>query len=383
MLTPSADIGSAPAHRRPHRLWHDAVSNSPSLGCARCPERGVCGGLRIAASLYDCLDFCCGTPTTCARVCRHRDDYAARVREVAGFALENVPRAPILPTPELPGTIPVLFHGHCRQTPFDAPAVALSLYRMFDRRDGTPRYATRAALSAAFAVRPQTPLVLTGTAEDPPLERWWELGSSVRRRITATFRDLGVVLVTSPNYSLFSDVPRWTDLHAMKRIAITHQEFLAVGVAAALHVNGRTEHDFARWAAYVAARPEITCLAFEFATGARWKARRAHHTQWLTQLARSAGRPLSLVVRGGTDILPTLRAAFARVTTLDTGVFMKTVKRQHAVDRDGRTRWETCPTLPGTSLDLLLDENLATVMRARSRAEPASPEPTAWVPPSR
>jgi hypothetical protein len=54
-------------------------------------------------------------------------------------------------------------------------------------------------------------------------------------------------MATTPNYSLFVDRPRWDDLHAMKRIAIVHGEFLEAGMPGALHVNGRTDRDFERW----------------------------------------------------------------------------------------------------------------------------------------
>ncbi len=92
----------------------------------------------------------------------------------------------------------------------------------------------------------------------------------------------------------------------MKRIAIVHWEFLDEGLPAALHVNGRTETDFRRWAAFVADRPEITLLAYEFATGTGRAGRRGQHAAWLVDLARQVGRPLAIVVRGGADVLPAL-----------------------------------------------------------------------------
>ena len=137
---------------------------------------------------------------------------------------------------------------------------------MFDRRSGAPRFTDHAALCTAFAIKPGTTIVLTGTDRDPPLERWWGLGEAKRRTIIRALKGAGVGLVTTPNYSLFLDRPRWDDLHAMMRIAIVHEEFLREGMPAALHVNGRTETDFRRWTAYVAARPEITHLAYEFTT---------------------------------------------------------------------------------------------------------------------
>ncbi len=169
-------------------------------------------------------------------------------------------------------------------------------------------------------------------------------------------------LVTTPNYSLFLDRPRWDDLHAMKRIALVHQEFLSEGMPAALHVNGRTETDFRRWGAYLASRPEITHLACEFTTGTGWAGRREQHAAWLAGLPAAAERPLHLVIRGGTEILPILSQAFARLTVLDTSIFMKTMMRRRAVPADNvRLAWHRAPTATGLPLDDLFAENLATV----------------------
>jgi hypothetical protein len=85
--------------------------------------------------------------------------------------------------------------------------------------------------------------------------------------------DLGIVLVTAPNYSLILNVPRQDNLHNMKRIALVWAEFMAGGVACALHVNGRTPYDYMRWRDFVAERPEVRHIAFEFGTGAGSSAR--------------------------------------------------------------------------------------------------------------
>jgi hypothetical protein len=120
------------------------------------------------------------------------------------------------------------------------------------------------------------------------LERWWLFGSDRVEAIRA-LKKLNISLVTAPNYSLFTDQPRWDDLHSMKRIALVHQEFLNEGMPAALHVNARTERDWERWREFIVARPEITDLAFEFATGAGWAGRLDWHAEQLSHLAAAAG----------------------------------------------------------------------------------------------
>lgn len=344
--------------RRERRLWHDPEQGMAPLGCRVCPDYGLCGGLRPRADFYDCLQFCCGTPETCDRVCRNHPDFPDRVREVGTFSLDTVPRAPLLVAPELPRVVPVIYHGNGRAVAVSSEAVALPLYKMFARRDGTPRFTTPEALREAFTIARDTTIVLTGTDRDPPLERWWGLGEMRRRSIIRAMKAAGIGLVTTPNYSLFTDRPRWDDMHAMKRIAIVHAEFLQEGLPAALHVNGRTETDFARWAAYIAARPEITHVAYEFTTGTARAERREQHAKWLAGLAVEVGRPLHLIMRGGSEVLPILAESFTGITVLETSIFMKTMMRQRAYAKSNAALgWKGSPTATGKQLDDLFADN--------------------------
>ena len=337
------------------KLRHDRGLYEIPLGCVGCRERKLCGGLAVEADVWSCLSFCCGNPGKCDRVCRNNPDFAFRVQEIGGFAL-NLPHAPSLASPVLPLVVPEIFHGSKRERSF-APAVAsISLYSMFDRREGKPKYRTRAALCETFKISVDTPLLLTAIQRDRPLERWWELGQAKRRAIIRAAQDCGAVLATTPNYSLFLDRPRWDDLHAMKRIALAHSEFLEAGMPAALHVNGRTETDFDRWAEFIVAHPEVTHLSFEFATGTGRPTRRPQHALWLCGLAASVGRPLHLLVRGGSDVLPELCAAFGGVTFLETTTFLKTMMRFRAI-RNDTVDWWPYPTAVEQPLDDLFETN--------------------------
>src|SRR3546814_16302451 len=79
---------------------------------------------------------------------------------------------------------------------------------------------------------------------------------------------LDIALITPPNYSVLTDVPRTDNLHAMKRILMATVEMMQAGLPTALPANARTERDFERWGELIAERPEIPYLAFEFAPGA-------------------------------------------------------------------------------------------------------------------
>lgn len=247
MLKPliEARAESSRAARRARRKWHD-VSNTPSMGCAACPEYSVCGGLKVARPLFWCLDYCCQNPLSCDVVCRNNPKFVDYVREIGGFDLHTTLRSSRLHKPNLPSVAPMLFHVHSRSRRLRVDVVVLPFARMLDRRTSEIRFKTRAELCAAFMIDNNTTVVLSGTDCDPPIESWWSLGRQSRARIIRGLKELGVIAATSPNYSLFIDQPRWDDLHAMKRIAIVQSEFSHEGLPAALHVNGRTETDFQR-----------------------------------------------------------------------------------------------------------------------------------------
>lgn len=362
MRAPSGQPDANRPLRHVRQLWHDERQNPPALGCGACPEKRLCGGVCVAAPYFDCLTYCCNKPNECGSVCRLHPRFADRMWEIRGLDLGNVPRSRPLPAPPVPRSAPILFHGNRRSTAVAPSCAALPLYAMFNRASGEARTASPEALRSTYRLAPNTSLLLTGTDEDPPIERWWELGAPRRAAIIRAMRQAGVSMATTPNYSLTLNVPRWDDLYAMKRIGLVHAEFLDEGMPAALHVNGRTDVDFKRWAEFVTARDEITHVAYEFTTGPGWAARRRQHTAWLTGLAANVGRPLHLVVRGGIDLLGPFIGAFAGVTILETDSFMKTMMRQRAVLSDqGRMNWQASPTEPDAPLDELLATNMATM----------------------
>lgn len=359
MLTQIEQKKASRNPRREKKLWHDARSKAQTLGCTSCPERELCGGLRVAEPIFDCLSLCCNKPEKCDRVCRNHPDFAAHVREVSTFSLDNIPRAQALPTADLPFSVPMIFHGSRRDTPLLAAFIALPLAEMFNR-DGSVRFLAPEALRHHFRIAPQTRIVLSGTDHDPPLERWWGMGEARRRDLIRNLVKLNIVVTTTPNYSLFIDSPRWDDLHAMKRIAIVHHEFLSEGLSAALHVNGRTNMDFIRWTDFIGERPEITHLAYEFTTGTGWSGRQEQHSEWLCEMATKLNRPLNLIVRGGIETLSALSSAFAHVTMLDTSSFIKTMMRKSA-SLNGRLDWVAAPTPKGAAVDDLLSHNINTI----------------------
>lgn len=340
-------------------LWYDSA-RPVALGCTLCPDLDLCGGLRIEGGVFDCRSLCsCARGgKRCSGVCRgHQQTFIRRVHEVGGFALDDVPRRAPLPVPAVPDWVPIIYNGTNRRKALAGGTVAVPLLSLFNRASGTGRFENRAEMLAFFRLTPSTRIIVTGVDVDPSLERWWSFGD--RPRLIESLHGLGIEMVTAPNYSLFTDVTRHDNLHNVKRIALTWAEFMAGGMPCALHVNGRTDTDYKRWSDFVAAREEVSVLAFEFTTGTASTLRGGYHRDQLLALAAQAGRPLHLILRGGRRYLRELTAAFASVSTLDADPYVKTKYRQRAQFVIGAdVEWKASPTPNGQPLDGLLRHNI-------------------------
>jgi hypothetical protein len=354
------------SNARANQLLAHRTELPMALGCFPCPELGLCGGLKTSEVLFSCGDLCrCSEEDqrTCPFVCPLKSqDFVRRHREVGGFDLGTVGHAPAVPEPNFPAVVPWIDGRSCLAGGLPLPAVAVPLRRLFISRTGRATTRDRAALAATFAVTPQTAILVTGVSYEQPIEDYW---SPARR---AGFLDdlaaLRPALVTTPNFSLFSDKPREDNLYNMKRIAICWQELASRHIPTALHLNARTDHDWRRWREFLIAHPEIGSVAFEFATGAAPKARSRWYLQQLVTLARSVGRGLRLVVRGGRLLLPYLRDHFARVVFIAPDPLMRARKRRMFVFRSGRIFWPKVPFRRGDKVDQLFLQNLADYSRA-------------------
>lgn len=353
-------------------LWDNATRHPTSLGCFSCPEYARCGGIHVGASVYDCSDMCrCAAESSCDVVCRCRPDhFVERVREVKGFALDNIPRGSRLGVPSIPSVVPLIDHKYSRKNLYGAPVVALPLYRVIDVGTGRLHASSRAQLSDRFRVSTDARILLSGVDKDRYVEGWWRLSN--RAELLAGLKRLGVELVTSPNFSLLSDVPRTDNLHAMKRISLVWSEMIQAGIPAALHINARTDRDYESWTSFIRERDEVTTLAFEFATGCGRLDRIDWHIERLCDLASKVDRPLHLIIRGASHRFDVLRRNYHHVTLLETQSFAKTLRRQRArMTVGGRVKWESHATPEGDSLDKLFIHNAEVVRAALELPRPA------------
>ena len=361
--------------RNSQRLWDDAATMPCSLGCVSCVDRPICGGAHNSASFFDCDDYCrCDDKATCDLVCRgNPKQFVERLREIGGLEFANAPRAPTVPVEALPPMVPLIEHSTARIGTLNSPIVALPLHALLDINAGTLRYPDRDALGQKFGIDPNARLVISGVARDRRIERYW--AAADRAAMLEQLSAFDIALITPPNYSVLTDVPRTDTMHSMKRILMAAVEMMQAGLPTAMHVNARTERDYERWAELIAERPESQCLAFEFATGTGRGERLDWHVAQLSGLAARVPQPLGLVVRGGMRALEPLRAVFAAVTMIDTDAFTKTRCRQEAQFRhDGKLVWRKHPTPPGAPIDALLQQNVAAlhshhIILARTHAE--------------
>ena len=286
--------------------------------------------------------------------------FVALMHEVGGLGFENAPRTNANGVPALPLVVPFVDHRYGRAVVLNEPVAAVSLYELVNMATGKVHVASRAELAERFLIPAGADIIVSGVDKDGPIERWWELKD--RKAILAALKVLGVTVITTPNYSVLTDVPRTDNLHAMKRILLAWTEMAAAGLAAALHVNGRTEHDYSRWGALIAARPEIEILAFEFATGGGRGERFDWHVAQLCALANRVRRPLAIVVRGGGRRLAVLRRHFDKVSLIETEAFARTIRRRRGyITEAGRLKWAKSPTPRGAPIDDLFAHNVSVV----------------------
>ena len=340
-------------------LTDNPEANSMLLGCVGCVQFSQCGGLSVEERIFDCLALCCGVEASCTQMCPNAAErFVGQTREIGGFGFENVPRTPILGYRASDDVAELIYHGSKRAERLTADIVALRLADLVDFRNGMAKYKSHEQLLEFFKLSKSARLIVSGVDHDRSIEPWWTLGEA-RRPIIDDLRNLGIELITAPNFSVVLDVPRSDNLHSMKRIALTFAEFQRAGIPCALHPNGRTERDFARWATFITGRPEVEVLAYEFITGPGLKARRQFHIDMLVMLAKSAKRPLDLVIRGDPRVMAALRPYFRNVIYIDTTAFVKTMKRREAERLANHLLdWNAVPTLPSELLDKRLQHNV-------------------------
>lgn len=346
-------------------LWHQH-GQEISIGCSMCPELALCGGLSIRAPIYNCLDLCCGTPELCNRyACPNQRRYSTLVNEANGLELTPYRRrvSPMITSQDY---VPCILDVGNLVGPLSIPTVAISLYSIIDYRTGLSRYSSREQLLKKFKINPTAHVIIAATGEDRLVERFWEV---LRPKKTAeSLHRLRPTLIATPNFSMHANTVRHDNLVSMARIAACFNEFASVGLPVALHINGRTPHDFRRWVDYLRSSSGIYAVSYEMGTVGKSATRRAWHAEQLIALAQAVDRPLTLLLRGGSAHLRNFATAFDRVITLDTSALMKSKMRKSATRAGGQLTWRSAPTSPGEAIDELFLHNVRILRRETNAA---------------
>lgn len=358
-------------------LWY-RQGREMQLGCSNCNERKLCGGLSVGAPVHNCLDLCCGDHANCIQYACPLNvrRFATLVNEVGGLELRPYAK-PVPEIPTLPAYVPSMVDAGSLTGPLHIPVVAVPLYSVIDAGTGLAKFASRQELLEAFHVYSDARLVLTASAEDEYVERYWE---TYRPKATAeSLKRLRPVLVATPNFSMHADTVRHDNLVSMARIARCYEDFACAGLAVALHVNGRTPRDFERWADYLNASPWVSVIAYEMATMGGSSVRRAWHAEQLVLLAQRVTKPLTLLIRGGIEHLTSLSETFHGVVWTDATAQMKAKMRQAASWSQGQISWYSSPTAAGEPVDQLFLRNIRVYQRAaralvRKHSTPAQEE---------
>jgi hypothetical protein len=350
--------------------WHFRSDQPLSFNCRNCPILSICGGLRVKGPAMDCMRFCCGKQT-CNMVCFCKpQNYAMRLQEIRGFGLENIPRCDPVKFDRLKGYSPLIHHAYSRTGVFSGEMVSISLYELLDQH-GAPKYRSRLDVTKQFRVRADAKLIVTGVNVDSLLERVWQ--STHRESIALMLKAIQVDLVTSPNFSVYNNVPRPENLYNIKRNALLAQELLSLGVPMALHINACTDTDYLRYAEFLKERNEFQAISFEFITGTGYPSRIWWHVKKLVELSNFVGRPLQLVLRGGTNALSVLAAVYPNIVVVDSDPLFRALHRKRMVfGNDGHIQYLDNKLPEGHPVDDLLTQNF---LAAKAEVEYALQHP--------
>lgn len=338
----------------------DSKSRQLAHECTTCSFVRECGGLYTTSTLLGCQQHCRCTPADrnqCQRacICNHKK-LVDRIREIHRFDLD-LPRIEPKQLGNFPLLIPVIQAGYLRHAECSSEVIGLKMQSLFRLGNGAPLNITRHDLARKFRIRADAKLFVTSIDIDQVLENLWK--SPSRKTIFEWIASLDPECVTVPNFSLFCDAVRTEDLYNMKRIAILWHEMESAGIKTAIHLNARTDNDWDRWIGFLKAHPEIRAVAFEFNTVSN-KARRTWYLEKLLKMKQNVDRPLRLLVQGGREFLPRLRAAFESTSTFSTDAYINMVKRKKLAIEGLKLKKRNYSCGTPSDFDHLLDSNIST-----------------------
>jgi hypothetical protein len=322
-------------------------------GCRGCSFLVECGGLDGNLDLFGCH-------RATQKVCRENDWTCPDCspgeflrRKAAVEARAKGTGRPMGPSVPLPSYVPNLQHRYGWSGRLPLEVVAIPTSKVVGGRDRCfgPLFKSAEELRRKFHLGLDTQVLLVSVTADPFLERYWRWAKESRtaERLAA----LGIAGITIPNFSFFSDAPRFHHLYNRGRLEACLNELAESAVPVVPHVHALTSGDLAYWRGWLREHAEIRHVCREFQTG--------NDEEQIDELARfqdEIGRALHPVVVGGARFAARLRGRFAHYTIVDSKPFMTALHRQRAVERDGLVDWEPHPTRTPQEVGALLRHNI-------------------------
>ena len=321
--------------------------------CSRCVIRPFCGGTEHQMEIAGCLGCAFDCHANCDWVCPRKPDFPECVREVRGLSSKLSTLLSV--STALPEYVPMIRNGFSRARPLSSTFVAIPIGEFMYHSDSKyqPIADDASQLRSLLHLRADAKILLVSVAPDRHLERFWALRHATNLYVKLS--KLGLSGMTTPNFSFFEDAPRIHTIWNRRRIICVAEELAKNGIPSIPHVNALTEWDWMFWRDLLRDHTEITSVAKEFQTGLRHPDKAAAALGWIERLRDSIGREIHPIVIGGAKHTARVARSFKAFTIIDSGPFIKAVKRQR---RTLRGKWRRVPTLPGQPIDDLLEANI-------------------------
>ena len=330
-----------------------------AAGCRDCKFFETCRGIEPDLSLMNCFDLhCCRKPDECEFHCSNNNSYTEQYREIGssyGFEdLKSIRQDRML---RLPLYVPVIQHASARRQNLDCGAVVINTSDVLKMKEGRlqPRASDGRDLRKKWKLAPKTPVILCGTGDDPPLEKYY-----AHRRldhVPEAIAGLGISIAIGPNFSHVLDAVRTDNMFNRRRQLKCLEELSVAGISAVPHLNHAQHGDWEFWAGYLKYNSSIAYVAKEFQTGNKNRVEGESSLSQIRTLQEKIGRPLHPILIGGAQFTEVASSLFESFTILDSTPFTKARMRQLLCIHGSKLKsWPQKPF--DDPIDLLLASNI-------------------------
>ncbi len=331
-------------------------------GCKDCAFLEPCGGIESQQQMFGCFGGCgpCDSEA-CDYTCPKKPASFWRDWVEVGGINPRQRRDLPSPTSALPRYLPMIHHGFSRRQPLPFNVVAVNTFDVIDSQSHCkPAVDSPDGLRAHFKLGRAAKVLLVSVNKDSYLESFWRYKDPDRLSRLAR---LGLLGITTPNYSFFEDAPRLHTLRNLWRIVRCAEGLANAGLHPVLHVNALTSADWKTWAKVLKEAPGARHVCKEFQTGLSHPDRANEAVDALSQLQDQVGRSLHPIAVGGRQVASKLARRFSAFTVVDSEPFFASINRKRiTISGTSKSRVDN-PTDAGEPIDDLLQDNIRTYTR--------------------